>query len=194
MDLLQWDYYLFELLNQQWTNGFLDGIMPYWRSKYFWMPLYLFILSYMIYQRNREWLIFSLCMILTIALADQLSSSWIKPAIERLRPCNNPIWKDQVHLLVRCGSGFSFTSSHATNHFALATFWAFPFVRYRWVLPLGFLWAATISYGQVYVGVHYPLDVMAGGLVGILIGVFTGWIFLLISRYRRKKHKESIDE
>ena len=77
-----------------------------------------------------------------------------------------------MELRVHCGGGYSFTSSHATNHFALATFLVIilgPF--FKWIRIPIFLWAASIAFGQVYVGVHYPLDVLAGSIVGILLGI-----------------------
>ncbi len=91
--------------------------------------------------------------------------------MQRPRPCQNEALKEEVRLLVPCGSGYSFTSNHATNHFALAVFFAGTlgvfFKRWRWLL---FLWAALVAYAQVYVGVHYPLDVAAGALLGMTIG------------------------
>jgi undecaprenyl-diphosphatase len=78
-------------------------------------------------------------------------------------------------LLDGCGAGFSFTSSHATNHFALATFLSLTFrqwmSRYTWVL---FVWATSIAYAQVYAGVHYPLDIVGGAALGSGIGYLTG--------------------
>jgi undecaprenyl-diphosphatase len=76
--------------------------------------------------------------------------------------------------LVGCGSGYSFISSHAANHFGLAIIIGSIFKsKWTWVKPTLVIWAAVICYAQVYVGVHYPLDVIGGAIIGILIGKFT---------------------
>lgn len=110
-------------------------------------------------------------LILTVVLADQISSSVIKPFFNRLRPCNDPDLIETVRLLVNCGGGKSFTSSHATNHFAVATFLGCISSAYNRVIAgLLLLWAAAISYGQVYVGVHFPIDIIFGAVLGIFLG------------------------
>ena len=115
--------------------------------------------------------------ILLIFVSDQISSHVIKPFVGRLRPCNEILIKDYVRLLANCSSGFSFPSSHATNHFALAFFLIVLFnKRYKWVFPVLFFWAFAISYSQVYVGVHYPLDILTGGFLGTIIGITFGMI------------------
>ncbi|MBK8699845.1 MAG: phosphatase PAP2 family protein [Saprospiraceae bacterium] len=82
-------------------------------------------------------------------------------------------------MLVRCGSGYSFTSSHATNHFAIATFLSFSLGTFlRKVRTPLFTWAGVISLAQVYVGVHFPLDVLCGGLLGFSVGLFWAWVFM----------------
>jgi undecaprenyl-diphosphatase len=81
-------------------------------------------------------------------------------------------------LLDHCSGGFSFTSSHAANHFGLAMFIFMTiqplFKKYTWLF---FIWAAVIAYAQVYVGVHYPLDIFVGALIGLFIGWFIGSVF-----------------
>lgn len=169
--LLDLDKYLFGLINGEWHNSFLDIIFPYWRDKKTWIPLYL--LFAIVLTIKYQWKVFWLFLIvgLVILIADQTSSELLKKSIERLRPCNDPTLID-VRTLVHCGGGFSFTSSHATNHFALATI-LYLILKQFWTtqwLPVGlYLWAFSIAYGQVYVGVHFPLDVFCGGLLGVLI-------------------------
>src|SRR5690606_41271822 len=101
-----------------------------------------------------------------------------KKNVKRVRPCNDLVFKNEVNIRVRCGSGFSFTSSHATNHFAMAFFWIALF-RHRWkhTLWLCITWASLISFSQIYVGVHYPVDIICGALLGILIGTGVGYLF-----------------
>ena len=169
--LLQWDLALFEAINNGWQNAFLDAILPMWRNKYFWVPAYVFLVSFLLINFGKRGGYVILVAILTIALADTMSSTVLKKQIQRLRPCKTELLVDQVHLLIPCGSGYSFPSSHATNHFALAVFLigalGSRFSRIK--LPLLF-WAATIALSQVYVGVHYPMDIIGGTLLGCLIG------------------------
>ncbi|MEM9885451.1 MAG: phosphatase PAP2 family protein [Bacteroidota bacterium] len=170
--IIQLDQIIFSFINQELANPFLDTIMPYWREKTTWIPLYLFILVLAIVKLQwKKAILFLLFLAATIGIADQISSQWIKKSVERLRPCKNLQIKEDVHLLVPCGSGYSFTSSHATNHFAIAFFISFVlFPKKRiWRIAL-FLWAASIAFGQVYVGVHYPLDVTVGALLGMIVG------------------------
>ena len=77
-----------------------------------------------------------------------------------------------VDLKVKCGGGYSYTSSHATNHFALAFFLIYTLgVQFRWIKWVLIFWASSIAYGQVYVGVHYPFDVISGATIGGIIGI-----------------------
>lgn len=166
--LILWDQWLFECINQSWQHPWLDQLLPYWRNKRTWIPLYILLLIVIGKDRKGKTFWVLLLLGLTIALADQVSSQWIKKGIMRLRPCNDPNINVRL-LLEHCGSGFSFTSSHATNHFAIATqlVLIFRLSWSRWIVLLWFLWAALIAYSQVYVGVHYPLDVLVGALLGI---------------------------
>jgi membrane-associated phospholipid phosphatase len=185
--LIQLDHYLFELFNEQLRWSFLDWIMPIWREKSTWIPLYLLIAGFVIYKFKTQGLYLILALGLTVGLADTISSKVIKPSVHRLRPCNDPALKDEVKLLVHCGSGFSFTSSHASNHFAVASFLSitlgFFYRKIRWPLHL---WAASIAWGQVYVGVHFPLDVIFGAILGLLIGNIVAKSYLRVSKFHLK--------
>lgn len=168
--LLNLDRHLFYIINYQFSNPFFDAIMPLLRNKFFWSPIYIFIVSFLIINKRKKSIIYLLFIFLTILFSDQICSSMIKPLFHRLRPCNNPEFSSQAALLVHCGSGFSFPSSHASNHFALSVFLIKIFPKSLWLAPVLFLWATLVAYAQVYVGVHYPLDVLVGGLLGITIG------------------------
>lgn len=172
--ILDIDRYLLELLNDQWQHPWLDQIMPIFRNKKTWIPLY-FLLLLIVAKDLRSNTIWVLILIaITLVLSDQISSEWIKKSVERLRPCNRTDLPTLRLLIDHCGSGFSFTSSHACNHFALASQLFFIF-RNKWpkfIFKGLFIWAALISYGQVYVGVHYPFDVLAGAILGIIIAIF----------------------
>ncbi len=181
--ILQFDQWLFHLINGQLHNSLFDAIMPYWRSKYVWMPLYIFLFSFLLINWQKRGIIIIVFGLLTVGIADLTSSKLVKPVVERLRPCNEPALEFEVRELVRCGGGYSFTSSHATNHFALASFFVLVFGRrFRRINWLLWGWAASIAYGQVYVGVHYPLDVFAGALLGTFIGFLCFEVMGSVSR------------
>ena len=169
--LLHFDEQLFQLINGEWHNAFFDNLMPLWRNKRFWIPAYIIGLAYLIWTYKKQAIFIVLAAVLTIGLADTMSSKIIKKTVKRPRPCRNEILADNLNLLVHCGGGYSFTSSHATNHFALAVFFVSLFGRMKRKWKFAFLfWAGSIAYGQVYVGVHYPLDVFSGAILGSLIG------------------------
>ncbi len=177
-DLLKFDQHLFELINIHWSHPFFDAVLPMFREKLFWLPFYVFLLVYALVNLGRlRWLFVGL-LILAVGLSDLTSSELIKKTVQRPRPCHEQTKIPDIHVLVPCGSGYSFTSSHASNHFAVAMFLMFSiFKRPRLLKWLLFLWAFTISYAQVYVGVHYPLDVLGGALVGISYGLLMAWVF-----------------
>lgn len=176
--LQQWDQSLFIKLNSDWTNGAFDTIMPYLRNPFYWIPLYLFLLAFVLANFKTKgwwWIVFFL---ITVALTDMTGTNIFKYGFHRIRPCNNPDLLTQLRLLVICPSGYSFTSNHAANHFGMATFLFLTFRHLfkKWML-LAFLWAGSIGYAQVYVGVHYPFDIAGGAVLGIVFGTFTGLIF-----------------
>jgi membrane-associated phospholipid phosphatase len=181
--LLHFDQQLFFAINHGLSNPFFDWLMPILREKYSWVPLYLFVIIFFIKQYGRTGIILICMLLLTFALADNISSSVIKPAVGRLRPCNDPAIQMQVNSLVGCGTGYSFPSSHAANHFALAIYMIFAcYHRWKWILPVALLWAFSISFAQVYVGVHYPVDITVGAILGCLIGYLTARLFLYTQR------------
>lgn len=169
--IIEIDEWLFSLINQDLHNPVLDFIMPYWRDKYFWIPFYVALAGFLVYKFKTKSLYLIIGLLLTVSVADSVSSRIVKQSVQRIRPCNQEEFKEEVELLVRCGTGYSFTSSHATNHFAIAVFLILTLGRiYRKIKWPLLLWAASIALGQVYVGVHFPLDIFAGGLLGSLIG------------------------
>jgi membrane-associated phospholipid phosphatase len=176
--LIQFDQDLFLLINQGMSNPFFDWLLPHLRNPWTWAPLYLFILVFTIRNYRKRGIVMMLFFVITFGISDSVSSSVIKPMAARIRPCNDVVFKEEISSRIRCGSGFSFPSSHATNHFALALFLIMVF-RKRWkhIVWLCLLWAASISFSQIYVGVHYPLDILTGTLLGSLIGWLTGRTF-----------------
>lgn len=176
--LLRLDYIIWGYINVRWHNSYLDTIMVFARNQWTWAPLYLFLALFIPRRFGRNGWIWCAVFILTFALSDQLSATVIKPLVGRLRPCNDPYFQGIVHIIVPCGGGKSFPSSHAANHFSLAIFSSITLSKhYKWVWVAAIVWATLVAYAQVYVGVHYPLDVLCGGIIGAFIGLFTGSIF-----------------
>lgn len=123
-------------------------------------------------------------LIITIAFSDQLNSSWVKHLFERVRPCH--VLND-VHLLVSCGSGYAFPSSHAVNNAAGAVVLSF-FYR-KWTAAF-VAFAALVAFSRVYVGVHYPGDVLGGLLLGSACGGLTVLLFVKArKRWEERKIK-----
>jgi undecaprenyl-diphosphatase len=108
--------------------------------------------------------------IITVALSDSISVL-IKNLVERPRPSRNPEIANLVHIVNDYRGGmYGFVSSHAANFFGVATFLSHQFKHYRWSIFL-FVWAIVVSYSRIYLGVHYPLDIIFGAILGALIGI-----------------------
>lgn len=181
------DEQLFLVINKQWGNQFFDTILPPVRDKMFWVPMYAIIAVLIVYAWRWKGVLVVLCILANFALSDQVSSAVIKPAVGRLRPCNDPDFRDEVTLRIdACGAGKSFTSSHATNTFAFAMICILLFRRrYKWVTPLALFWASMVSYAQVYVGVHYPFDIIGGAILGVGMTII---LYNIAIRYILKKY------
>ncbi|MBP3942735.1 phosphatase PAP2 family protein [Sphingobacteriaceae bacterium WQ 2009] len=179
--IINLDKDIFLAINQGLSNPVFDWLLPVLRNPYTWSPLYLFLIIFFIKTYGKTGIIIVAMTLGTFAIADFSSSTLIKKSVKRVRPCNDIEFKENVNIRVRCGSGFSFTSSHATNHFALALFWIVLFRRkWKHALWLGITWAALVSFSQIYVGVHYPFDIVGGALLGSLIGFSMGNLFKVI--------------
>lgn len=186
------DEQLFYFIHHELANGFLDAVLPYWREKTTWIPAYLLAIGWLIYRYGWSGVQILILVAVGITISDQLTSSVIKPLVGRARPCYNPAFDSILRELVGCGGHDGFPSSHAANHFTLAMILSLTWLKNRktwqWLL---FLWAASISLAQVYVGKHYPIDILVGGLLGITIGnllvrlVSSRWSLELIERKPR---------
>ena len=170
--ILPFDTWLLTHINQDWSSPFLDSICPYLRETRFWIPLYLFLVIFVTTNFKAKGWWWVLGLVVVAAVSDIISSKLIKQNIFRTRPCGDLEVMHLIRFFVNyCPQSSSFTSSHATSHFAQAVF-AFMTLRPvigKWAF-LFFLWAFLIAYTQVYVGVHYPFDVICGGLLGSGIG------------------------
>jgi undecaprenyl-diphosphatase len=173
------DFALFNKVNGEWHSSFFDALFIIIRESYLWIPFYFFLIVFVAINFKRNGWYWILFFILTAMMSDIISSSVIKEIVPRLRPCRDPFIADSVRFLVKyCPSSSSFTSSHAVNHFAAAMF-IFTTFKNRlgnwWAVT--FIWAALIAYAQVYVGVHFPLDVFCGAIAGLIIGYLPAAIF-----------------
>ncbi|MEO8886674.1 MAG: phosphatase PAP2 family protein [Mucilaginibacter sp.] len=176
--LLQFDRHLFHIINHDMANAFFDWIMPYMRNPRFWIPLYIFIIAFCLWRYKKTGAIIIILLALSAGFADFTSASLIKPAVQRVRPCRDPVTALTDINPVGCGTGYSFPSTHATDHFAMAAFLVLVFYKnWRWIALWATLWAGIICFAQVYVGVHYPLDVTGGAIYGILVGSLFAFIF-----------------
>lgn len=176
--LIHLDKEIFLAINQGLSNPVFDWLLPILRNPFTWAPLYLFLIIFLIKHYGKMGILIVLCTLINFGITDSLSSQLIKKNIKRVRPCNDIEFKHDVNIRVRCGSGFSFTSSHATNHFGMAMF-LIVLLKRRWkhIVWIGLAWAFLISVSQIYVGVHYPFDILCGALLGSLIGFVNGNIF-----------------
>lgn len=166
-----WDEQLFLYLNQH-HQDWLDPILATLTGKLIWLPLYAFFLFLILkyFKKSSIWILAGVG--LAILMADQTASGLMKPFFERLRPCHEPALEGLIYNYGGCGGMYGFVSSHAANTFALAAYMNLAFHNRIKGLGWIFLWAALISYTRVYLGVHYPLDIIVGALVGLL----SGWI------------------
>ena len=172
------------LLINGFHNHVLDSIMVFASLKFGWIPLYIFLLYIIINDyRRRSWLV--LIMIgLTVLIADQSSVHLFKNIFQRLRPCHDDALAELLYMVKPCGGKFGFISSHAANSFSIAIFISFLLEnKHRWIWPVMLLYGVLIIYSRVYLGVHYPSDVIAGAVVGSLIGIVTYHIFKEINKH-----------
>jgi undecaprenyl-diphosphatase len=177
--LLQLDRDLFRFINHDLANPFFDLIMPYLRNPKFWIPLYVFIIGFCAWKFKKQGVIIVALIAASAGFADFSSAQIIKPLVHRIRPCRDRMVSPTDTIRVGCGTGYSFPSTHATDHFAMAFFMILMFrKKWRWIWLWGILWAGAISFAQVYVGVHYPIDVSCGAIYGMLVG----WLFYEVCR------------
>ena len=165
---------VFSFINGTLANPFFDAVMPpltNWNQSAVGLGLAATILALLNWKGGRKGRIVTFLLVVLILAGDQLSSSIIKPLVARPRPChevNGAPAVSGIRLLVDCGSGYSFPSSHAVNNVAFATLFAF---YYRRFAPVLFFYAFAIGLSRIVVGVHYPSDVLGGALIGGMLAM-----------------------
>jgi len=184
------DQQLFVYLNDQ-QSPFWDTIMVTVSNKYFWIPFYLLLIGYIVYRYRMQSIPMLLMAVVAVGLADYVASGIFKPYFARLRPCHDPEISAMVNLVQGCGGQFGFLSSHASTGFALAVFFNLilsdRYVVFKLVL---LFWAVLVSYSRIYLGVHYPGDILGGALVGALMALLSAYGYRYwLTKYPRFHHK-----
>ena len=173
------------------NNAFFDELFWLISSKYAWIPM-ICALLFCTFRRNwRTGAMMIVAIALVITLCDQISSGIIKDAVCRLRPTHDSELAGLVHVVNNYRSGqYGFVSSHAANSFGVATFLALAFRerKFLWII-IG--WAAILSYSRIYLGVHFPGDIICGGLLGCLLGAI---VYMLYKRVWRIKALASVKQ
>lgn len=163
------DKELFLFLNSL-NSPFWDQVMYAISGKIIWIPLYLAILVTIGVKYRKRFPLILFFIILAVAIADQSSVHVFKNVFQRLRPCHDPELDGLVHLVNgRCGGLYGFVSSHAANSFNVAAL-SLMFIKKRWYSVAIIIWASLVGYSRVYLGVHFPGDVICGAVLGSLVG------------------------
>ncbi|MBC7451625.1 MAG: phosphatase PAP2 family protein [Cytophagales bacterium] len=178
VDVLVW-------INHTFKSNWMDAVMIFCSERFTWIPWYA-VLLFFLYKSNPKRIWINLILITCcIALADQVASGLLKPLVVRLRPCHND--SVNIHLILIkgiCGGQYGFVSSHAANVFAVFVFFVLKdvFQKMKFMIYILFIWATIVSLSRVYLGVHYPGDVLCGALVGISATFVIVWLEGVIER------------
>jgi undecaprenyl-diphosphatase len=178
--ILELDKELFLYLNS-FYNDFWDTIMLMITRKETWIPLYLVIIYFVVKNYRSKSVLVLFFMALTVLASDQVSVL-IKETVQRLRPVHEPTIGHLVHNVFRKGGLHGFVSSHASNMFAIFIFTSRVFKNRNYYL-LMFFWALIISYSRIYIGVHYPLDIIGGAFLGWLLGVIMFKLLMFVENH-----------
>jgi undecaprenyl-diphosphatase len=164
------DIYLFHLINMQGHNSFFDWFMPFMTDLKNFIYVLILLGLWILWRERKAGFVFLIFLGLTLAITDQFSSSLLKGWIGRIRPCHV---LEGVRMLTDCNTSYSFPSSHAVNVFAAAFFLSQPIKK---LSPVFYGIAAVVGYSRIYIGIHYPFDVIGGAGIGLLIAWPMRWL------------------
>lgn len=172
-----WDTQLFIFLNNLHVD-WLDPVMKFFSAIPVWIPMYLLIVFFM-FRKQKLWGLAALAVLgISFALTDQLSVHLFKNVFQRLRPCHTEELQGIMRSLEGCGGRYGFISNHAANAFCLAALTA-RFFKNKYYTIWIFVWAVLVSYSRIYVGKHFPLDVICGAIFGIICQQVGVWLYAL---------------
>lgn len=175
------DSRLFLFLNGLHTD-WMDKVMVHVTDMWVWLPFYLLLLFWAAKQYGKRcwWIILAVGIV--VLCSDQLASHVCKPLFQRLRPCYNGDFQELIYLPKGMAGGkYGFVSSHAANTFAIAAFLTPALRNYRpWPAITLYFWAFLSSYSRIYIGFHYPGDILCGALLGLLVGMILWKVFQII--------------
>jgi len=189
--LKQLDTQLFMLINGS-HNAYFDPIMYWLSDKLIWIPMYLLIIFLMVRRYKMRGVLMLVFVALVIVLCDQTASGLLKNTVQRLRPSHEPSLAGLIYLS-KAGPGglYGFASSHAANVFGLATFLCFVLdAKFRYLKYGLFFWAFLVAYSRIYNGVHYPGDVVAGTIIGIVFGYLMAKTYFRADIYLLKREQK----
>jgi len=184
--LFQIDKTILLFCNTTIANPVFDVVMPFitdLNKHWYGFVIYGAALLLLIWKGGRKGRTLALLVIVLVAFSDQLSSSVLKRIVARPRPCHEiagMVVVEQVRLVIPCGGGTSFPSSHAVNNFAVAAFLSFYYRRWRWAF---YSFAGIVAFSRVYLGVHFPSDVVGGAAIGMACTYVVIWLWADVERW-----------
>ena len=173
------DNQVFYFINNRIANSFTDAFFAHITVEKHWFVFWAIMGLYLLIAGGKRGRIVLVLAIFTVIISDQFSNQILKELVGRIRPCHI---LQNVHLLVGCTSSYSFPSSHAVNNFAGAYLFSYFYPKMKWALYLG---AFLMAVSRIFVGVHYPSDILGGALIGL----FISWLIIILWKVFNRKVK-----